>query len=233
MTEPMEVSEAMRKFQTLAAAAGHAIPGELLLEDPPVERTLRADMVESWLARHWAAQVPVAHGTPQLAEVAEGHSLNVVDELTGWADAPGSSANLILMGPVGTGKSHAALAAAREWLARRYDELRGTSDPVFQVHQVVELLDAMRPGGDDQVGARAARARLLLLDDLGAERATEWAGERLYGLVNRRWLDGLATIVTTNVPAPDLTGALGDRVLSRLAGGATVLRLTGPDRRRA
>ena len=99
MTEPMEVSEAMRKFQTLAAAAGHAIPGELLLEDPPVEHTTRGDLVESWLARHWAAQVPVAHGTPQLAEVATGHSLNVVDDLTSWADAPGSSANLILMGP--------------------------------------------------------------------------------------------------------------------------------------
>jgi DNA replication protein DnaC len=73
---------------------------------------------------------------------------------------------------------------------------------------------------------------LLLIDDLGTERANEWTGERLYAVVNRRWLADLPTIATSNLEPEQLEEALGERTYSRLVGGALVLRIAGQDRRR-
>ena len=76
---------------------------------------------------------------------------------------------------------------------------------------------------------------LLIIDDLGAERGNEWTGERLYLIVNRRWLDGLPTIVTTNLTlgaTGELLAQIGERTYSRLAHGAVAIKMTGKDLRR-
>lgn len=151
-------------------------------------------------------------------------------EVRVWTDDPKlgggiPTANLVLLGPVGTGKTHTGIAAV-QYLAA----YRGCS---FAFAPVVELLDQLRPGGDgDALLARLCSVRVLLLDDLGAEKGSEWTTERLYLLVNRRWLEGRPTIVTTNVPADELESALDPRLYSRLVDGAHALRLTGADRRR-
>jgi DNA replication protein DnaC len=49
---------------------------------------------------------------------------------------------------------------------------------------------------------RLAEVELLVLDDLGAERQTEWVLEQLYSLVNERWQDQRSIVVTSNVPDP-------------------------------
>lgn len=155
----------------------------------------------------------------------------VHDELTGWASDPGDR-NLLLLGPVGVGKSHAAVAAARV----RFD--RGVE---VRFLPVVELLDLLRPGGPENALYELADLELLVLDDLGSERPTDWTAERLYALVNRRWLEGRPTIATSNLSAvcsdgqtvSDLEAALGPRVFSRLVGcGSVAIGLSGPDRRR-
>lgn len=156
-------------------------------------------------------------------------------QLSDWSQVP-EGRNLLLLGPVGTGKTHAAVAAARvrffnysEWVT---------------FWPVVELLDALRPGGSDDVMEDAMTIRVLLLDDLGAEKPTEWTAERLYAIVNRRWMNQLPTIATSNLPATQKTApngydgatlddALGPRMFSRLVGsGAVIVRLSGQDRRR-
>jgi DNA replication protein DnaC len=108
---------------------------------------------------------------------------------------------------------------------------------------VVELLDALRPGGDPETLAQAVTVDVLILDDLGTEKPTEWTFERLYAVVNRRWLEELPTVGTSNLPAsrksapdgydgPTLDEVLGPRMFSRLVGGSVPIRMSGPDRRR-
>lgn len=209
---------------------------------------INRDDISAWVAEmekgtwdsQWKAAVPARFQRARLADL----DPEVQGPIGRWADAwrhdsPEAGA-LILTGAVGTGKTYAAVAAA---------EVVGQI-PLFV--PVVELLDALRPGGDPgrfNAGGsvatmgeakyvhfgRTLERSLLILDDLGAERPTDWTAERLYALVNRRWMEQQPTIVTTNVnPAwPELAEAFGDRVLSRLADGATILRLTGEDRRRA
>jgi DNA replication protein DnaC len=132
--------------------------------------------------------------------------------------------NVVLFGPVGTGKTHAAVAAAHRALTHL-----GLAVGFWPV---TDLLDQLRPGAEAGTMEAASRVGLLILDDLGAERPTDWTGERLYSILNHRWLHLLPTLVTCNATQlselPELCGA---RVWSRLAQGSLLLRVTGPDRR--
>jgi DNA replication protein DnaC len=85
----------------------------------------------------------------------------------------------------------------------------------------------------EAVFERHARADLLVLDDLGASKSTEWTEEINYRLVNHRYENELPTLFTSNVPPKELIGVLGMRVASRLVEMTTRVPLDGEDRRRA
>lgn len=146
-----------------------------------------------------------------------------------WAEAAPDGEpprrNLLLHGPVGTGKTGIAAGALRLVLERAL--LRRVA-----FAGVPAMLDGMRPGGDSDPMDRCQRADVLVLDDLGVERGTEWVRERLFVLVNHRYEAGLPTIVTTNADLPGLAAALGERTVSRLAEEVDVVLVDGPDRRR-
>ena len=119
----------------------------------------------------------------------------------------------MLVGPYGCGKTH--LAAS---IVHRCAEF-GIAG-VFVV--VPELLARIRTSyrtGDGKAEAvidMAKSAKLLILDDLGAEKASEWVKEQLYMLVNYRYEHMLPTVVTTNCSGAELEQELGRRTLSRL-----------------
>jgi len=142
------------------------------------------------------------------------------ESLLGWLTTP--TRNLVLLGPVGAGKTHAAAALARVV----YDAGR-----VVAFWPVVALMDALRPDGPARA-AELVAVDLLVLDDLAVEKPSEWTTERLDLIVNGRWLDGRPTIVTSNLTPENLARALGERVWSRLVGDALVYRVPGKDRRR-
>lgn len=131
----------------------------------------------------------------------------------------------VIRGPVGVGKTHAAVAAFR-YLVRERAML-----PAVAV-AVPALLDGLRPGRTPVETLDACEsARLLLLDDLAAERASDWTAEVLYRLIDARYARKLPTIVTTNATGEAIRAGLGDRVASRLNGLGMVVTLDGPDRR--
>jgi DNA replication protein DnaC len=103
---------------------------------------------------------------------------------------------LILIGGYGCGKTHLAAAIANERVARH--------QPALFVN-VPDLLDHLRatysPTSDvsyDQRFEMVRTAPLLILDDLGTENATPWAGEKLYQILNYRYNAQLPTVITTN-----------------------------------
>ena len=73
---------------------------------------------------------------------------------------------------------------------------------------------------------------LLLLDDLGAAKSSEWVEEITYRLINRRYNLMLPTLITSNLRISDLRAYLGDRVASRLAQMTTRIAFETADRRR-
>lgn len=137
----------------------------------------------------------------------------------------GGRDSLILLGNVGTGKTHQAVAAYRAVVAATHCQAIAVPVPA--------LLDSLRPGRAPLAALEdCERARLLLLDDLAAERHSDWTGEVLYRLIDARWARNLPTIITTNATPADVRERLGDRVASRLGGMGRSVIMTGEDRRR-
>ncbi len=117
---------------------------------------------------------------------------------------------MFFQGGFGTGKTHLAAAIANEQLASGRNVIFVT---------VPDLLDHLRsafgPSSEvdyDELFEQVRTTPLLVLDDLGAESPTPWAQEKLYQIINHRYMHRLATVITTN---SDI-GALDPRVQSRL-----------------
>lgn len=135
----------------------------------------------------------------------------------------------LLLGATGVGKTHAAYGAIRD-LA-----ITGVTAH-WVITTAADMYGALRPrhGIDSEAEFRRYRdARLLLLDDLGADRRpTEFTEEVNFRLINHRYEQHLPTLITSNVGTGELAGRLGDRVTSRLAEMCQRVVLRGPDKRR-
>jgi DNA replication protein DnaC len=135
---------------------------------------------------------------------------------------------LWFMGTVGTGKttlamlvSKAALEAGRSVaiysLPRLLNEIRDTHR-AERSH--VDLLD------------RLTAVDLLHVDDVGAERSTDWVLEELYSIVNARYEDKRSMVITTNIKdREELCEQISERTVSRLTEMCDELPLLGDDRR--
>ena len=116
-------------------------------------------------------------------------------------DKPG----LLFIGNPGTGKTHLAVAALRELIARGFEGL-------FFDYQ--NLLERIRAGYNDTRGATDREAysavldaEILLLDDLGAHRVTDWVEDTVTSIVTYRCNNRKPLIATTNLRDPEV----GDR----------------------
>lgn len=190
------------------------------LREMPKGPDLEAVAEQRRAEEEWAKRIPKRFRNAVVSDVDE----PAASLLFEWASrAPGPSTNLILVGPIGTGKTHAAIGALRICAEH------GSS---YMFAPIVEALDWLRPGGPPDTAARMGSVRVLLLDDLGAEKPSDWTAERLYGIVNRRWLNELPTIVTTNIPSGELEASVDPRLFSRLVHNAEAVQIGGKDRRR-
>ena len=73
--------------------------------------------------------------------------------------------------------------------------------------------------------------KLLIIDDIGAEKPSEWVRERLLSFINTRVSNGLSTIYTSNLSLGELESKMGQRVVSRIKGSTKEIQLSGADRR--
>ena len=121
---------------------------------------------------------------------------------------------LVLRGPRGTGKTHLMEAVGRELIAR---------DMTVRYERVPALLSRIRSSYDrsypevaEDDMRRCHLAQLLMLDDLGSEKSSEWVQEKLFELIDERYGRGRLLIVSTNESYSSLSSNLGERIASRL-----------------
>ncbi|RPJ71190.1 MAG: AAA family ATPase [Acidobacteria bacterium] len=164
--------------------------------------------------------------------------LRVVARVRHFAEAfPVVDKGLFLIGPPGVGKSHLAVAVLKQVISTR--GARG----IF--YDVRELLKVIRSTYDPVVKATEAevlrpviQADLLVLDDIGAEKTSEWVEETLNLLVTSRYNQRRLTIFTSNYEEkedrgdPDsLLSRVGFRMHSRLYEMCEFLEYDGADYR--
>jgi len=140
------------------------------------------------------------------------------NKLEGW---------LLLEGSYGCGKTHLAAAIANAMVQRGIPTLFIT---------VPDLLDSLRFSFSDPETTFEARfedirnADLLVMDDFGTQNATPWAQEKLFQIINYRYINKLPTVITTNL----ILDEIESRIRSRLQDADFVkyIRITAPDFRR-
>ncbi|MEE1763607.1 ATP-binding protein [Streptomyces sp. SP18BB07] len=136
--------------------------------------------------------------------------------------------SLLMAGVVGAGKTHQAYGAVRQ-LVQTGVGVRWRATTAADLYADLRP----RPGVDSERElAAVSRCPLLIIDDLGAAKASEWVEEVTYRLINRRYNHMLPTLITTNLAIKDLRAYLGDRVTSRLAQMTTRVEFEPVDRRR-
>jgi len=141
---------------------------------------------------------------------------------------------LLFFGTVGAGKTHLAAAIAHKLLERgiacRFVDHREL------LKQIQSTFDPANPATESGVVRPLLEVDVLLIDDLGVGRATEWALETLHYILNHRYTRKRATIVTTNLEEGAAKGSLehgvGERLRSRLHEMCVFVAMHGSDFRR-
>jgi DNA replication protein DnaC len=129
--------------------------------------------------------------------------------------------NLIVRGGPGVGKTHLAAALTWELL------IKGRRYPV-DFWSVVDLVELAKAVYDDDRDAKERMTEmgeipLLVIDDLGQERPTEWSRELIFTLISKRHNNVLPTIITMNLDAQQVADRYGDSVASRLFGNGSIV----------
>jgi DNA replication protein DnaC len=155
----------------------------------------------------------------------------IAAELSRWvASSPWHRGeNLLLYGGIGTGKTGLAIGA-----------LRAAHEAGVSTELIIlsDWLIKQRPSGaglveEDQMEI-ASQPSLLVIDDIGTQKDSQFTYERIYVLINRRYLAMKATIVTTNHSDRSvLSTSLGERATSRLLEQCLPIEVEGPDFREA
>lgn len=180
------------------------------------------------LARH-ESRVPDAYRDARLtADAPAGVRSWVQAHATGRLGRRRNS--LLVTGPVGVGKTHLAYAALRA-IAES-----GTARATWAGGNAAQVYARMRPESGEtrrDVERELCAAPILLLDDLGASKDSDFTEDVTLALLDAREADGAPVLVTANLKPKDLRARIGDRAMSRLTGLCVHLEVTGPDRRQA
>jgi DNA replication protein DnaC len=137
---------------------------------------------------------------------------------------------LLLFGGPGIGKTHLAAWTTVEWC-----KVNKTNNALFVNYP--RLIGRMQYNLYDESYKNEfyfedlATTKLLVLDDVGCEKTSEWSNFNLYNVINRRYENMKLTIITTNYNPHALANKIGDNLVSRLHEMCEVIEIVSDDKR--
>ncbi len=196
----------------------------------------RPQRVERRRAASLSAVIPrkyrgVSFDRPPVTEIVEPAVRAVrayVRDIDGRLDA---GDGLWLEGDVGTGKTTLAMLVSRHALDAGHS-VSISSLPRLLNQIRTAAYDDDRANGYEDLLERLTAVDLLHVDDVGAEKTTEWVLEQLYSIVNARYEAERSIVITTNLERDELAEQINERTVSRLEEMCEVLPLWGADARR-
>lgn len=173
------------------------------------------------------SRIPAEYAELDLATFPSRHIAGAV--LDWWHEQP--SPWLVLVGDLGVGKTGLTIGLVKRALADgRSAIFRPLVELLSDIRATYRTRDASEPGEADLVGTLKT-VEVVALDDLGAERATGWAQERLFEILNHRYNERRRTILTTNLGPDEMAEHLGERIVARINGMGWIYTILGPNLR--
>ena len=135
---------------------------------------------------------------------------------------------LYLYGDCGTGKTYAFYAMQKVFIVNNLSS---------KVYNATLLLNEIRkgfgknPDNEDFLEDISEMKGILMIDDIGSEKLTDWVGETFYSIINTRYEKMLPTFFSSNFSLPELAEKMGDRIASRIAEMCQIIKLNGEDKR--
>jgi len=134
---------------------------------------------------------------------------------------------LFLHGSAGTGKTHLAVALLKH---RGLDRGSFTTVPGLLLEIRSSFKDHAECSEESIIDHYSA-AKPLVMDDLGVEKASEFAMQTLYLIIDHRYANLNPPIITSNLSLGEIANKVGDRIASRIAEMCKIIELKGKDRR--
>ena len=137
--------------------------------------------------------------------------------------------NLVLTGPVGIGKTHLSSAIANEVLSA------GKNVVYLKIGTLLDIIRENKfqdKGEFSKIRSFITKADLLLIDDLGTEVLTDFAGEQILNVLDERINYHLPWVISTNFTPNELDAHYELRMVDRITGSSTFLVFVGESNRR-
>ena len=120
---------------------------------------------------------------------------------------------ILFTGSTGSGKTHLASGIANELIER---EIPVKFEVVPELLQKIQATYSSFAESEDSVISPLKKCRLLILDELGGEKPSEWTMTILHNIINYRYINYKPTIITTNLTTSELGNVLGARTVDRI-----------------
>lgn len=142
------------------------------------------------------------------------------DTIEAIKEKPGKG--MFLYGGAGRGKTYALYAISQKYdvkVENWVEVLEEIKTRMSHNHAVGDLIDNM------------TSEKKLVIDDVGAEKQTDWSQEKFYMIVNRMYNKMHRLFISTNLSLEEFQEKYGERLFSRIAEMCEIVELTGEDRR--
>lgn len=139
--------------------------------------------------------------------------------------------SIFLTGKTGTGKTHLAIASLIEYcIVNKPDSWKKYPRFLSSVELFLNLKQTFNgDGSEKEILDAYSRIPLLCIDDVGAEKISDWTRQIFYALVDRRYRDIKQTIITSNLSLDKISELIDDRIASRIVEMGIVIELQGED----
>ena len=145
---------------------------------------------------------------------------------------------MYIHGPVGVGKTHILYAMSNHMneVAQKAREKLMIGYPTTLIYNATDMLRQIKRAFDNRVETDVLDRILtfngvLMLDDVGSEKMTEWVAETFYLIINNRYENMMPVVITSNYNLKDQSERIGDRTVSRIVEMCDVIELLGKDKR--
>ena len=127
---------------------------------------------------------------------------------------------LLFYGRAGSGKTHLACSIARYLIEQKQIGVKFVRivDLLSDIRRTFDENENYRTENESELIGKYTKAPLLILDDLGSEKTTDWVRQILYQIIDEQWLEQMPIIITSNLTLNELDGRLEERITSRIAG---------------